>query len=337
MMMNENSSNSSKIVHPKDVPSIAVIIPCCNAEKWIARAIQSVIDQNCPSMVIIVIDDGSTDGSLGVIKSFGDKVTWKTGRNRGACAARNAGLESVDTTYVMFLDADDELGPGYFEYAEMRGATTTVDLFVGSRLNMKNGKALGSLIRPSGTEWKGLVLGLLEQNYLQTSQMLFRREFITKVGGWNTEITLCQDVELSLRVLLNKPNIGLLSPTSWSAYHLDENASRISCVPRRAHLIAHADIFCNMATLVLKSADQHVSFKFGEHLYILARELTEVPDYGRAKNCLRYSRALGFVGHVGTTRHKILSCLLGLFLKQKLASVFKSQVTRFCKVSRLGF
>ena len=73
-------------------PSISVIIPCWNAEKWIARAIQSVLDQDYPNKEIIVIDDGSTDGSLEIIKSFGDKIRWETGPNRGACAARNTGL-----------------------------------------------------------------------------------------------------------------------------------------------------------------------------------------------------------------------------------------------------
>src|SRR5262249_22564429 len=91
---------------PETAPSISVVIPCWNAERWISRAIKSVLGQDYPNLEIIVIDDGSTDNSLEIVKSFGDKVRWWTGPNRGACVARNTGLAMADCTYVMFLDAD---------------------------------------------------------------------------------------------------------------------------------------------------------------------------------------------------------------------------------------
>jgi glycosyltransferase involved in cell wall biosynthesis len=84
----------------KHLPNISVVIPCWNAEKWVGRAIQSVLDQNYPELELIVIDHGSTDRSLAVVKSFGDRVCWQSGPNRGACAARNRGATVATAQHI---------------------------------------------------------------------------------------------------------------------------------------------------------------------------------------------------------------------------------------------
>jgi hypothetical protein len=90
---------------------VSIIIPCYNAEQYVGEAIQSALDQTYPHAEVIVIDDGSTDRSLDVIKSFGDAVRWESGPNRGGCAARNRGIELAEGELIQFLDADDLLHP----------------------------------------------------------------------------------------------------------------------------------------------------------------------------------------------------------------------------------
>ena len=63
---------------------VTIVIPCFNGESFVAEAIESALGQTYPHREVIVIDDGSTDGSLDVIKSFGDRVRWESGLNRGA-------------------------------------------------------------------------------------------------------------------------------------------------------------------------------------------------------------------------------------------------------------
>lgn len=86
---------------------ISVIVPVHNGERFLAPAIQSVLDQTAPVAEIIVVDDGSTDNSAGIAKAFGPPVRYLWQANRGPAAARNQGIEQARGTLLAFLDADD--------------------------------------------------------------------------------------------------------------------------------------------------------------------------------------------------------------------------------------
>ena len=90
---------------------ISVVIPAFNAEKTIARAVESVLAQSRPADEIIVIDDGSKDNTADVIRSYGDKVILIQQENAGASVARNAGLKNASGDWIAFLDCDDEWLP----------------------------------------------------------------------------------------------------------------------------------------------------------------------------------------------------------------------------------
>ncbi|MEJ1973802.1 MAG: glycosyltransferase family A protein [Lacunisphaera sp.] len=90
------NEHSNAIVAPIRQPLVSIIIPCYNAETWVAEAIESALAQTWPNKEVIVIDDGSTDKSLEVIKRYDGCIRWVAGLNRGACAARNRGIELGD-------------------------------------------------------------------------------------------------------------------------------------------------------------------------------------------------------------------------------------------------
>lgn len=91
--------------------TVGVIIPVYNGEKYIKECIESALDQTCSFDAIVIVDDGSTDGSLEICQQYNgnDGIIVIHQNNAGAAAARNRGMDLIKTDYVLFLDADDML------------------------------------------------------------------------------------------------------------------------------------------------------------------------------------------------------------------------------------
>jgi GT2 family glycosyltransferase len=93
-------------------PLVSIIIPAYNAGSNLEPTIRSALDQTWPEIEVIVVDDGSTDGSLEVARRFeGPRLRVIAQNNRGSCAARNAGAQAANGDYLQFLDHDDLLAP----------------------------------------------------------------------------------------------------------------------------------------------------------------------------------------------------------------------------------
>jgi glycosyltransferase involved in cell wall biosynthesis len=98
------------------MPSISVIIPAYNAEKFIGEAIESVLNQTRPAKEIIVVDDASTDRTAGIARSFGERVKVLVNEvNSGPGHSRNAGVAASTGDYLAFLDADDKWLPVHLD------------------------------------------------------------------------------------------------------------------------------------------------------------------------------------------------------------------------------
>jgi glycosyltransferase involved in cell wall biosynthesis len=90
---------------------VSILIPCFNAERWVGQSIESALEQTWTNKEIIVVDDGSTDGSLEIIKRFGDRIRWETRANGGSNRARNRLIDLARGEWLQYLDADDYLKP----------------------------------------------------------------------------------------------------------------------------------------------------------------------------------------------------------------------------------
>ena len=86
---------------------VSVVIPNYNGALFLKDAVSSAIEQDYPNKEIIVVDDGSTDNSVALLKTFGQEITLIETKNSGASAARNAGIQAAKGGYVAFLDSDD--------------------------------------------------------------------------------------------------------------------------------------------------------------------------------------------------------------------------------------
>ena len=182
---------------------VSILIPCYNAERWVGQAIESALAQTWAEKEVIVVDDGSKDGSLGVIRSFGDRIRWETGPNRGGNPARNRLLELARGEWLQYLDADDYLLPekvaGQMEFLAEHPETDVV--YGPSTIESWSEKESRRELLPIPEPHDPWVL--LARWYLpQTGAPLWRKQALVDVDGWKPDQPCCQEHELYLRLLM---------------------------------------------------------------------------------------------------------------------------------------
>lgn len=188
-------------------PTVSVLIPCHNAEKYIGETLESVLRQTWQSLEVVVVDDGSTDGSANVIKRFGrENLRYVRQANAGAAAARNRAFAESTAPFVQFLDADDLLDQDKIERQMVRLAERP-DCVASSEWGRFFGNPSSTQFKPEPV-WRDLdpLEWLVEAR--ESGEMLFPaiwlvpRAIVTAAGKWNETLTLGDDGEYFTRVLL---------------------------------------------------------------------------------------------------------------------------------------
>jgi glycosyltransferase involved in cell wall biosynthesis len=184
--------------------SYEVLIPCHNAAATIGDTIASLLDQTEPPARILVLDDGSTDGSAAVVSRASQRsVRIVQLEHRGVCAAQNLGLELVDAELVAFVDADDVWGPaaGAQLAALLRQAPATTAAAGTAAVRFWDGAAppfeLLDAIDPDAVRLDARMLW--RRNPLVKSATMFRTEWLRAVGGWRL-LPGSEDYDLLLRL-----------------------------------------------------------------------------------------------------------------------------------------
>jgi glycosyltransferase involved in cell wall biosynthesis len=181
---------------------VSILIPCFNAERWVARAIESALEQTWSDKEVIVVDDGSQDGSLNVIKSFGNRIRWETRRNCGGNAARNRLLELAKGEWLQYLDADDYLLPLKIErQMGFLRDHATCDVVYSPVLLVNWSEGGVSEEVTSIPEPRDPWILLARWRLPQTGGPLWKREVLINVNGWKPDQPCCQEHELYLRLL----------------------------------------------------------------------------------------------------------------------------------------
>jgi glycosyltransferase involved in cell wall biosynthesis len=186
------------------VPSVAVVIPCFNAARYISVAIDSAIMQRDVSVEIIVIDDGSRDESPAILKNYADAITLITGPNRGAAYARNKGVASSRAPFIKFLDADDYLLPGALE-AQLYHARSLPDGAFSYGRMLRQNEDTGQIIPHSPRDEWADNADSLEHLVLDppvTASLLYPRPLVDKIGGFDTRFALRDDFDFFVRALI---------------------------------------------------------------------------------------------------------------------------------------
>ena len=179
---------------------VSILIPCYNAERWIEEAIRSALDQTWSVKEVIVVDDGSIDRSREIISSYGDYIKYEFAPNRGGNPTRNHLLELATGEWVQYLDADDYLLPEKINH-QIQSVDEQVDVVYGPII-IQNESAQGisrTLFQPDASQ--DLAEQWIRWHVCQTGGVLWRRESLLKIGGWNESFSCCQDNEVCLRAI----------------------------------------------------------------------------------------------------------------------------------------
>ena len=183
-------------------PTIAVVMPVYNAERWVAESLRSVLEQTDPPDEVIVVDDGSTDGSVAVIAGFGDRVRLIRQENRGVSGAFDRGIRAATSDYVAPFCADDLSVPERFaRQRETLARHPEVDVAFG-HLTFFEGKT-GDYARPP---FEGLVEPaaflpeMYRLNLVGAPTVVLRRALYLRLGGYRQDIRV-EDYEFWLRAL----------------------------------------------------------------------------------------------------------------------------------------
>ena len=197
---------------------VSILIPVYNAEKWIADAIRSALAQTWPHTEIIVVNDGSTDETLSVLREFESaKVQIFSQPNRGASAARNEALGFARGDYIQWLDADDLLAPDKIEIqlATLDGRASRSDLLSSAWARFYYRSHRASFV--PGALWKDLspiewMLGKMENNeWMAIESWLVSRELAESAGLWNTGLSMDDDGEYFSRIILAADRVRFVS------------------------------------------------------------------------------------------------------------------------------
>jgi glycosyltransferase involved in cell wall biosynthesis len=183
---------------------ISIVTPSYNQRRFIERTINSILGQNYSELELIVMDGGSTDGTIDILKKFGDRIIWRSEKDRGQSDAINKGLRLATGDIVAYLCSDDTYQAGALQkVAEFfQNNPQTKWVYGKCRMIDENDRE----IRKPITRYKNFMLRrysypkLLVENYISQPATFWRRSLLDELGFINENEHLCMDYEYWLRL-----------------------------------------------------------------------------------------------------------------------------------------
>lgn len=210
-------------------PCISIIIPFLNRASLFHRPLQSI--KPCSGMLteVILVDNGSTDQAPQMAAEFAESLSGNEWMNvkilscpaRNACTARNAGLAEASGQWVYFFDSDDAFSPEFLSNFHAFSLLHKTDDLIALRTSMvlNDGRCVDRACLYSDSPVDQIL-----SSQLSTQSMIFKREFILKIGGWNEAILRWNDWELGLRALLHSPGMHWMKGRTYHSIYQHEES-----------------------------------------------------------------------------------------------------------------
>jgi glycosyltransferase involved in cell wall biosynthesis len=223
-----------------DRPLVSVLIPAYNVEEFVAAAIESALVQTYPHVEVVVVNDGSTDGTAAAIAPFRDRIVYVDQPNRGLAGARNAAIAAASGPVLALLDADDLWLPDRLEQCvALLEQQPEVGLVTSDAFLIEDGlrtarRCYGDRRRyPFPAPDADQLDVISHRNFLFVS-VVFRRALVERCGGFDETLPRAEDYELWTRFLLSgaraacvpeplgyyrrRPDSLSASPDQWDAH-----------------------------------------------------------------------------------------------------------------------
>ena len=190
------------------LPKVSILIPLYNSENYISETIESALSQSWENKEIIIVDDGSTDNSYQIAKTYESKIIKVYQQeNQGACVARNLAFEKSTGDYIQYLDADDLMSPEKIEkqmayFLKYGDEICTTSKTLHFKDNIAINKDTGIRVSRDYSNPLDYMVDTWEiGDYLGIHAWLIPRKKVKKAGVWDKELKRFQDGEFIIRVL----------------------------------------------------------------------------------------------------------------------------------------
>lgn len=284
------------------MPTVSVIIPSYNCERYIAETIDSVLNQSFRDIELIVVDDGSTDRTREIVSSYGSRVRLITQANAQVCAARNRGIREATGEFVCLMDHDDywfphKLARQLEEFQARPEAGVVYSSFIrwhadtGGQFPAPAGFDLASWPDDIDPDFSGWIYHqFLLDCWMLTSTAMFRSEVFQRCGAFDESLPYSEDWDLWLRISREYPFIQLRRPTTLYRQHVHQGNRIVRDTDYRTVLLASAAKKWGLCSrdgrcvphrqFHRKLAEYHAAFGLG-HLQSGKRSIA-IPSLGKA-------------------------------------------------------
>lgn len=200
---------------------VSIVIPVYNSEKYIAKCLDSIINQTYKDIEIIAIDDGSSDSSLNILREYEEKFDFIkvfSQKNSGIAKTRNKGIDLSKGDYLMFIDNDDYIDSYYVEIFVNTIQKRRADIVIGGykRVNTNNKVLFHN--KPKNNNWSKYTI-------IAPWSKIYKKEVITKVGASFLDYGIGEDVYFNLKLFSSNLNIVTIDYEGYNWFYNDKSVS----------------------------------------------------------------------------------------------------------------
>jgi glycosyltransferase involved in cell wall biosynthesis len=278
-------------------PLVSIIIPTFNSLTWLPEAIDSSLAQTYPCIEVIVVDDGSTDGTESfLLSNYARRIHYLPKENGGLANARNYGLSFSKGDFIQFLDADDLLLPN----PEIAVVYSHCQVFL-------DGSSAPPVEYPRKHLYRSgdVFVSMLERGYILSHMPLTRHEWIVRVGGFDETLTSGEDWDFWLRIAWQGGKYHYLEGPALVRYRIRARSMSTSSANHSYNGLLVVDKVRQYTAPASPSLKRHINRAEGRWRFAYGK--ASIHDRGEfitswlnminglVKNCDNFSRKLGHI------------------------------------------